>query len=91
MFEPAASGISAVSRDKFRFTDHPALVATFRNSFAKISASRCEILVTPHPFASAMRARVSGAQPLFDPGGCRDFAAARATALNERLAKEARK
>ena len=86
-----ADSLSAVSRDSYQFSDHPALVATFRQSIAKIAASRCEILMTPHPAASAMRARIIGEQPLFDPEGCRNYAAARTTALDERLAKEAKK
>jgi len=86
-----ADSLSAVSSDKYRFTDHPALVAAFRHSLARIATSRCEILLTPHPSASAMRARIIGEQPLFDPEGCRTFAAARTKALDERLAKEAKK
>ena len=86
-----ADSLSAVSRDKYRFSDHPALVASFRSSFAKIAASRCEILLTPHPSASAMRARMIGAQPLFDPSGCRDYAAKVSSSLDQRLAKEAAK
>ena len=86
-----ADSLSPVSRDDYRFSDHPALVAAFRKSFAKIAASRCEILLTPHPSASAMRARMTNAKPLFDPDGCRAFAADRTKALDERLAKEAKK
>ena len=86
-----ADSLSAVSRDAYRFSDHPALVAAFRRSFAKIAASRCEILLTPHPSASAMRARIIGTQPLFDPDGCRTDAADRTRMLDERLAKEAKK
>ena len=86
-----ADSLSAVSSDKYRFTDHPALVAAFRQSFAKIASSRCEILLTPHPSASAMRARMINEQPLFDPEGCRTFAAARTRMLDERLAKETKK
>ena len=86
-----ADSLSAVSSDKYRFTDHPALVAAFRQSFAKIASSRCEILLTPHPSASAMRARMINEQPLFDPEGCRTFAAARTKMLDERLAKETKK
>lgn len=86
-----ADSLSAVSRDDYRFSDHPALVAAFRHSIATIAASRCEILLTPHPSASAMRQRMTGEQPLFDPDGCRTYAAARTKALDERLAKEAAK
>lgn len=86
-----ADSLSPVSRDDYRFADHPALVAAFRQSIARIAASRCEILLTPHPSASAMRARMINEKPLFDPDGCRTFAADRTTALDERLAKEAKK
>lgn len=86
-----ADSLSPVSRDDYRFTDHPAALAAFRQSIAKIAASRCEILLTPHPSASAMRARMINEKPLFDPDGCRTFAADRGKALDERLAKEAKK
>ena len=86
-----ADSLSAVSSNKYRFADHPALVAAFRQSLAKIAASRCEILLTPHPSASAMRARMIGEQLLFDPEACRNFAAMRTKALDERLAKEGKK
>ena len=86
-----ADSLSPVSRDTYRFTDHPALVAAFRKSFARIAASRCEILMTPHPSASAMRARIIGEKSLFDLDGCRTYAAAKNKALDERLAREAKK
>lgn len=84
-----ADSLSAVSRDGYRFSDHPALIATFRSSIAKIAASRCEILVTPHPSASGMRARIGAGKPLLDTAACGAFAADRIKALDERLAKEA--
>jgi len=83
-----ADSLSAVSRDDYRFSDHPATLAAFRQSIAKVAASRCEILLTPHPSASAMRDRMTKIKPLFDPAGCRDYAAERTKALDERLAKE---
>jgi len=86
-----ADSLSPISRDDYRFSDHPAYVAAFRESLAKIAASRCEILLTPHPSASAMKERMIGKQKLFDPDGCRDYAAAITKRLDERLAKEAAK
>ena len=83
--------LSPVSRADYRFSDHPAAVAAFRRSIAKIAASRCEILLTPHPSASAMRTRLSAGQPLLDTGGCRAYAADRTKALDERLGREAKK
>jgi metallo-beta-lactamase class B len=84
-----ADSLSAVSRDDYRFSDHPDYLAAYRASIARIADSRCEILLTPHPSASAMRDRMTGEQPLFDPEGCKNYAASLAKRLDERLAKEA--
>jgi len=83
--------LSPISRDDYKFSDHPAYLAAYRDSLAKIAASRCEILLTPHPSASDMKERMIGKQKLFDPEGCRNYAAKQAKALDERLAKEASK
>ncbi len=85
-----ADSMSPVSRDGYSFSAHPELVATFRASFAKVAALECDILLTPHPSASNMTARFAGgAAALFDPAGCKNYAAAKAKGLDERLAKEA--
>jgi metallo-beta-lactamase class B len=83
-----ADSLSAVSRGDYKFGDHPDYLAAFRGSIAKIAESRCEILLTPHPSASAMRDRMTGKAPLFDPEGCRNYAAQLSKSLDERLAKE---
>ena len=83
-----ADSLSPVSRANYRFSEHPAALAAFRRSIATIADGRCEILLTPHPSASAMRERMTRVKPLFDPAGCRAFAAERTKALDERLAKE---
>jgi len=83
-----ADSLSPISRDDYKFSDHPAYLAAYRDSLAKIAASRCEILLTPHPSASAMKERMTGKQKLFDPNGCRDYAAALTKRLDERLTKE---
>lgn len=84
-----ADSLSPVSRDDYRFSDHPDYLAAYRASIAKIADSRCEILLTPHPSASAMKERMTGKQKLFDPEGCRNYAASLTKRLDERLAKEA--
>lgn len=86
-----ADSLSAVSGDEYRFSSRPAYLAAFRASIARLGASRCEILLTPHPSASAMKERMTGLAPLFDPAGCRNYAAAKGRQLDERLAKEAAK
>lgn len=86
-----ADSLSAISHDDYRFSDHPAYLAAFRAGLARLAASRCEILLTPHPSASAMKERMTGLAPLFDPAACRTYAAAKGKQLDERLAKEAAK
>ena len=47
-----ADSLTPVSRDGYRFAAHPALVANFRKSIARVAALDCDILLTPHPGAS---------------------------------------
>jgi len=86
-----ADSLSPVSRDDYKFSDHPEYLAAYRASIAKVAASRCEILLTPHPSASSMRDRMTSKQPLFDPNGCRSYTAKLTKNLDERLAREAGK
>ena len=86
-----ADSLSAVSRDDYKFSDHADYLAAYRSSIAKVAASPCEILLTPHPSASAMRDRMIGQQRLFDTEGCRNYAAKLTKNLDARLAKEAEK
>ena len=55
-----ADSLSPVSRDDYRFSDHPAYLAAFQRSADRIEALGCEILLTPHPSASSMRALLQG-------------------------------
>jgi len=84
-----ADSLSPVSRGDYRFSDHPPYLAAFRASIAKVAGLRCEILLTPHPSASNLKDRMVGRAPLFDPAGCKDYAARLTQALDARLAKEA--
>ncbi len=84
-----ADSLTPVSRDDYRFSDRPEVVASFRASFAKVARPDCEILLAPHPAAVNFRRRVSAGVLLPDPTACRAYADARAEQLDERLAKEA--
>ena len=86
-----ADSLSPVSRDDYKFSDHPAYLAAYRASIAKIAALDCDILLTPHPSASEMPERLALGKPLLDANGCRDYAAQLTKQLDERLAKEAAK
>jgi metallo-beta-lactamase class B len=83
-----ADSLSPVSRDDYRFSDHPAYVEAYRAGLSKLAATECDILLTPHPSASGMIDRMAGRAALMNSDGCRDYAANIAERLDERLAKE---
>nr|WP_314442669.1 subclass B3 metallo-beta-lactamase [uncultured Sphingomonas sp.] len=83
-----ADSLSPVSSEGYRFSDKPNVVAAFRAGIAKVAGLECDILLTPHPQASNMAARFAGRAALFDPAGCKTYAAAKTKALDERLARE---
>nr|WP_294849685.1 subclass B3 metallo-beta-lactamase [uncultured Sphingomonas sp.] len=84
-----ADSMSPVSRNGYRFSDHPDYLAAYRAAIAKVASSPCDILITPHPSASDMRARMLGEKPWRDDDGCKAYADAVSKKLDERLAKEA--
>jgi metallo-beta-lactamase class B len=83
-----ADSLSPVSAPNYRFSDHPAYLAAYRASIAKVAASPCEILLTPHPGASDMPKRLALGEPLLDADACKTYAAQLSRNLDERLAKE---
>lgn len=84
-----ADSLSAISAEGYRFTDHPKYVAGFRKSLSKLAAvNPCDILITPHPSASDMPARLAGENGLIGTKTCRDLSASLAERLNKRLEKE---
>jgi len=84
-----ADSLTPVSAPNYRFSDHAAYLAAYRASIAKIAASPCEILLTPHPSASDMPHRLALGRPLLDSDACKNYAQSLTKQLNDRLAKEA--
>lgn len=84
-----ADSLSAVSIDGYQFGRHPARIAALRASFTTVAALPCDIVVTPHPEASDLYARLAGRAPLVDRHGCARLAATSAAKLDERLRIEA--
>ena len=84
-----ADSLSPISSPAYRFGDHPAYLAAYRASIAKLAVSPCEILITPHPSASHMPERFALGKPMLDENACRDYAAGLTKNLDDRLAKEA--
>ena len=83
-----ADSLTPKSNDTYRFSDHPAYLAAYRASIAKVANLNCEILLSPHPSASDLVKRLGRGQPLDDPAACRNYAAGITKQLDERLAKE---
>ncbi len=81
--------ISALAAPPYRFSDHPAVIARFRRTFAAIAGRRCDILVTPHPSASDLFDRMLSKAPLGPKDACRRYANAGRKRLDALLAKEA--
>lgn len=89
-----ADSLTPVSDKSYRFTDeaaHPGAISRFRQTLDRVSTLPCDILLTPHPSASHMWARLGPAAdtPLIDPTACRSYAAAAHDRLERRLAEEA--
>lgn len=83
-----ADSLSPVSRDDYRFSDHPAYAEAYRAGLTKLAALECDILLTPHPSASDMVARL-GSAAMENRDACREFATSVGKALDDRLAREA--
>jgi metallo-beta-lactamase class B len=83
-----ADSVTPVSSDSYFFSKHGRYVAAFRNSLRRIGGLKCDLLITPHPGASAFIERMEGKAPLIGPGQCAAYAAKGMEALDERLQKE---
>jgi metallo-beta-lactamase class B len=79
---------SALTDSHYRFTDHPAYVAAFERSLDTVASLPCDLLLTPHPAASNLLARLNDDAALVDPGACKAFAANARANLAEHLADE---
>ena len=85
-----ADSLNAVSAETYRFTNHPAYVATLRASMAKIEAIKdCDIMISPHPFQSDFFDRLAGEKPLVEADRCKQYVSAARARLDTRLATEA--
>ncbi len=95
--EPMVYGdsLTAISRDGYRFGDHPELVATFRRSFARVRALPCGVLITAHPAINDLwgrqeRAAQEGHAAYVDNKACGALVDGARALLEKRLASEQR-
>ncbi|MEI2455450.1 subclass B3 metallo-beta-lactamase [Lysobacter firmicutimachus] len=89
-----ADSLTPLTDAVYRYSDesaHPGVVTAFRRSIRTVAELPCDILVTPHPNASNLLARLDAPSPA--PQGtsndCRAYAASGNGKLEEQLAKEA--
>ena len=80
--------VNTISSDDYRFTDHPGRIDAARTGLRVIEALPCDLILSPHPEASDLLARLSGHAKLIDSRGCIAYAAAGNDRLAKRLAKE---
>lgn len=88
-----ADSLTAVSDDDYRYSDetaHPGYLQAFRDSIARLERLDCDLLITPHPSASAMWDRFgpTATRSPIDPTMCHNLAVHAAKGLDARLAKE---
>lgn len=80
--------LSALSDAEYRFGSAPGTVDAFRQTFARVAELPCDILLTPHPAASQLWARIDGALPLIDASACRRYADRGRASFEKRLQDE---
>jgi metallo-beta-lactamase class B len=94
-----ADSHTPISADGFSFTrsrTYPTALADFEHGFTALDGLRCDVLLTPHPDASAFWERVAArdsgrASALVDAEACRRYAAAGRQKLARRVASEVAK
>jgi metallo-beta-lactamase class B len=92
-----ADSLNSISAPGFRFTGdatHPGRVASFEKSIATVAALKCSILLTPHPEAFDLdaklerRAREPNWNPFVDRNACKAYADGARQRLEKRVAEE---
>lgn len=82
-----ADSLSPVSRDDYRFSDHPDRLDAYRAGLDRLEDAGCTLLLTPHPSASGMRDRLErGKLTTAEP--CLQYANGIRARLDRRLAQE---
>jgi metallo-beta-lactamase class B len=90
-----ADSVSAVAAPGFKFTDSPERVNSFRRSISRLGELPCDIVVSTHPQATRLDAKLkmraarngAGPDPLVDQG-CKALAATALKGLDARIAEE---
>lgn len=87
-----ADSLSPISRDGYRFGDHPDYVAAYRAGLIALGREDCTVLLTPHPSHSRMIRRMQEGELIENAPGtrpCARYAGRKLLDLETRLADEA--
>ncbi|MFK8053917.1 MAG: subclass B3 metallo-beta-lactamase [Woeseiaceae bacterium] len=80
--------LSPISRDGYRFSDHPKQLAQYRAGLNALEGIACDFALTPHPIASSMHQRLGQPGGLEDKNGCRAYVNRIEGRLDQRLKSE---
>ncbi|WFL77249.1 subclass B3 metallo-beta-lactamase [Altererythrobacter arenosus] len=83
-----ADSLSPVSSETYRYGDHPEYIESYRAGLKALADLPCDIVITPHPSASQMLARMQDEDGLVDKAGCRSYASGVEARLAKRLSDE---
>lgn len=91
-----ADSLSPVAAPGFKFTNaptNPHVLQSFEQSFAVLSALKCEVLVTPHPemvdlFGRIEKRERGDANAIFDSQACEKYVAVSREGLRKRIQQE---
>jgi metallo-beta-lactamase class B len=92
-----ADSLTPISAEGFKFTgsrEYPGALADFEKAFATVEALSCDILLTPHPDATNLWARLKrrtsgeSADALIDAAACRHYVASARQRLAARVTDE---
>ncbi len=89
-----ADSLNSISAPGFKFTADANRVGRFEKSIATVAGLKCDILLTPHPEAFDLDARIEArardpkANPFFDQNACKAYAAGARERLAKRVAEE---
>ena len=82
-----ADSLSPVSRDDYKFSDHPDYLAEYYAGLATLGQVDCDILMTPHPSHSRMLKRMRTGT-MIEPAACAYYAIGKGHDIEKRLKKE---
>jgi len=82
-----ADSVSSISRDGYKFSEHPEMILGFAKTFEFLDTVPCDVLITAHPDGSDLMGRKEKGS-FVDAGACKRLAEVGKDGLKKRLEKE---